>query len=238
MPPYAAQAPSSVQYIYMTNLFTLLAKIKTSIKRPKVVIGIVVVTLLITGGLLFAFTKETTTPTRVETLTHSTDTPDESKENAATHDWRGNPGDPKKIRIPDINVDTFVQRAGVDQHNRVAVPNNVHLASWFTDSQQPGQKGLSIISAHVTGRTTDGVFKQLGKLQEGNTFEVELGNGEIKRYKVIGKVQVKETEAANHLFSQNPKVNSQINLITCGGDFDKASNQYEERVIVSGALIN
>ncbi len=222
----------------MRTLLTTLVKIRADIRRPKVIVGIVVVTLLITGGLLFAFAKETTAPTRVETLTYSTDTPDESKENAATHDWRGNPGDPKKIRIPDINVDTFVQRAGVDQHNRVAVPDNVHLASWFTDSQQPGQKGLSIISAHVTGRTTDGVFKQLGKLQEGNTFEVELGNGEIKRYKVIGKVQVKESEAANHLFSQNPKVNSQINLITCGGNFDKASNQYEERVIVSGALIN
>jgi LPXTG-site transpeptidase (sortase) family protein len=169
-------------------------------------------------------------------ITYSTNEPDESKENADNYNWRGSPDEPKKIRITKINVDAYVQKAGVDQNKQVAVPNNVHLAGWFADSQKPGQNGLSIVAGHVTGRTTDGVFKELGKLKSGDEFEIELGSGEIKRYKVIENQQVKESESASILFSQNPKVKSQINLITCGGNFNNQTDQYEDRVIVSGEL--
>lgn len=171
------------------------------------------------------------------TITHSTDRPDESKKSADEYQWQGAPDEPKKIRIPKIGVDSFVQRAGVDQNNQIAVPTNVHLTSWFADSQKPGQDGLSIIAGHVSGRTTDGIFKGLAQLAEGDQFEVELGNGQILHYKVLSTTSAKASESANLLFSQNPKVRSQLNLITCGGNFDARTNQYEERVIVYTQLI-
>lgn len=169
-------------------------------------------------------------------ITTSTNNPDESKPNADNYNWQGAPDEPKKIRISKISVDAYVQKSGVDQDNRIAVPNNVHLASWFADSQKPGQNGLSIIAGHVSGRTTDGVFQQLKSLVNGDEFEIELGNGEIKRYTVVDTKQVKEAESANYLFSQQPDVTSQLNLITCGGTFNGDTQLYEDRVIVSGSL--
>lgn len=172
------------------------------------------------------------------TINYSEENPDESKSNAENYAWRGTPEEPKKIYIDKISVNAYIQKIGVDQHQKVAVPNNVHLAGWFAESQKPGQDGLSIIDGHVSGRSSEGIFKNLYKLTENDEFYVELGNGQMKKYKVIETSIVKEAEAAGVLFSQKPKIKSQLNLITCGGDFDRSTNQYPDRVIVSAELIN
>ncbi|MCA9343244.1 class F sortase [Candidatus Saccharibacteria bacterium] len=80
------------------------------------------------------------------------------------------------------------------------------------------------------------MFKQLKDLSAGDEFEIELGDGSVKYYKVIDTKQVSEAESASVLFSQSPNVKNQVNLITCGGNFDSNSDQYEDRIIVSGAL--
>lgn len=213
-------------------------KVLPKSRKQKIVTLIILSTLsiiLIIGALLLSRNDK---PTEEPLITYSTDQPDESKTNANNYNWSGSADEPKKIRITKIGVDAYVQKAGVDQDKKVAVPNNVHLAGWFADSQKPGQNGLSVISGHVSGRTTDGVFKDLSKLQKSDEFEIELGNGQVMRYKVIDTVTVKESESAGVLFSQNPRVKSQVNLITCGGDFDESANQYPDRIIVSAELIN
>lgn len=212
-------------------------KIASETKKHKSAAKVIVIVLsivLVGGILLLPKEKEAEAE---PLITYSTKTPDESKTNADNYNWRGAPDEPKKIRISKINVDAFIQKAGIDQENKVAVPTNVHLAGWFAESQKPGQNGLSIISGHVSGQTVDGgVFKQLEQLKNGDEFEVEMGNGDVKRYKVIDTKKVKENESANYLFSQNPKVKSQVNLITCAGNFNSDTQLYDERVIVSGEL--
>ncbi|MCA9343243.1 hypothetical protein KC950_04515 [Candidatus Saccharibacteria bacterium] len=132
----------------------IINKTKAKLKNKKIlnVLIVSVLSILLIGGWLY-FNK-TDTPQEEQLITYSTDQPDESKANADNYNWNGAPDEPKKIRISKIGVDAYVQKSGVDQDNRVAVPNNVHLTSWFADSQKPGQNGLSIISGHVSGRTT------------------------------------------------------------------------------------
>lgn len=206
--------------------------------RRQAAVVLLIVSMLTIGGLAIYRITRNSPPQEEPLITYSTPEPDESRENADTYNWRGAPDEPRKIKISKVGVDAYVQKAGVDQDQKVAVPSNVHLAGWFADSVKPGQNGLSIISGHVTGRTTEGVFNQLGSLKEGDEFEIELGSGEIKRYKVIGTVTVKEAESASYLFSQSPRVISQVNLVTCGGNFDNTADQYEDRIIVSGELIS
>lgn len=208
--------------------------------KNKKLLAVIVVSILLAGVSLFLLLKDnikSNTPKEEPLITYSTDTPDESKPSADNYNWRGSADEPKKIRINKLSVDAYIQKAGVDQNKKVAVPNNVHLAGWFADSVKPGQNGLSIVAGHVSGRGTDGVFKKLDSLQNGDEFEVELGNGDIKKYRVINTRQVKETESAQYLFNQDPKVLSQLNLITCGGNFNSSNNQYDDRVIISAELI-
>lgn len=210
----------------------------TARKKLIIIISLLVV-VLIGAVLLFAFTRQKSTGVQLqhEEIVYSTDTPDESIENALNYNWTGSADEPKKISIDTMNVDAFIQRAGVDQHNKIAVPNSVHLAGWFTGSAQPGKNGLSIIAAHVNGINTDGLFKKLDTLKENDEFEVELGNGTKLRYRVLGSVTVPEAESASVLFSQNPKVTSQVNLITCGGVYDESTKTFSDRTIVSAELL-
>lgn len=205
-------------------------------KKYKIIIFTIMVLFIVGIFIVTKRHKNTEKPNAPETVTYSTDTPDESKANADTYSWKGAENDPKKLRIQSIGVDAYVQRMGVDQNNKIAVPNNIHLTGWFTNSQQPGQDGLSIIAGHVTGKKGDGVFKHLGDMKAGDLFEVETGSGAIKHYKVIEVKQMKESESADYLFSQKPNTKSQLNLITCGGRFDSSAHMYDDRVIVVGEL--
>lgn len=170
-------------------------------------------------------------------VTYSTSTPDEEKVDESTYSWQGLPDDPKYISLPTINASGFIQHVGVDQNQQIAVTTNIHFAGWFVDSAKPGQKGLSIIDGHVTGRQNNGIFERLAQINQGDEFTIELGDGSVKKYVVTGKVTLAATEAASALFSQDPANSSQLNLITCAGNIDE-NGQYEQRVIVSSKLLN
>ena len=219
----------------------MIKKLLNGVRKQKILVGSVLLIAAIFIVPWFIYGREQAKPVVYKkaaepVITVSTDKPDESKKNADNYNWSGAPEDPKKIKIGKIAVDAFVQQAGVDQNKAVAVPNNVHLASWFTESVRPGQLGLSIIDGHVSGPTVDGVFKNLNKLAKDDTFEIEQGNGVVLKYKVVEKVELKVAESAAYLFSQKPEIKSQLNLITCGGQYDRTAKQFVNRVIVAASL--
>jgi sortase (surface protein transpeptidase) len=172
-----------------------------------------------------------------DVVTRSTDKPDE-KPVSKDYAWKGGDRDPKFIELPSIASSGFVQQMGVDQNKQIAVPTNIHLAGWFVDSVRPGRKGLSIIVGHVNGVQSDaGIFKQLGKLKAEEEFKLTLGNGDKLTYKVMDVKSYKTAESANYLFSQSPGIESQLNLVTCSGSYDKAARSYDQRTIVTAKLL-
>lgn len=181
---------------------------------------------------------EVGTPKEGETTTFSTNTPDETKVDKQTYEWVGLDTEPKYIYLPTIGAEGFIQKVGVDQNKQIAVPNNIHFAGWFTDSSLPGQKGLSIIDGHVTGRFNDAIFKDLTNIKVDDTFQVEFGDNTKKTFKVFELQTIAVDEAASVLFSQKSKISSQLNLITCTGDFDEKNQLYNKRLIVYSTLIN
>ena len=160
----------------------------------------------------------------------STAQPDEQKP-PTTYVWSGSPNDPKRITLPIINAQGFVQKVDVDQHQQMAVPNNIHMAGWFVKSQAPGSKGLSIINGHVDGHSLPGIFSELAKMGIGNQFTVEMGDGRVLNYAVKRVQTVPTAQAADALYSQDPGIARQLNLITCGGNFTESAG-YDQRIIV------
>jgi len=199
-------------------------------------------TLLLTGILLLIAVatvfllllrphSEDATTSATEVINFTTDTPDETKPDD-TFAWKGNANDPKKIIIPSLNIDNFIQNVGVDQNKQIAAPNNVHVAGWFVDGARPGDRGLSIIDGHLNGRQSDGVFLNLDKAETGMEFSVKFGDGSTRKFVIKNVQTVNLDQAANVLFSQDPNIKSQLNLITCGGNFDADARLYDKRVIV------
>jgi LPXTG-site transpeptidase (sortase) family protein len=102
----------------------------------------------------------------------------------------------------------------------------------------PGEPGLSVIDGHISGiYNTDGIFQHLDKLKNGDTFTVTLGSGKRLTYSVYDNRSVPVGEAVAALLRQDAGVKSQLNLITCGGQYNKASDSYDHRVIVSAKLV-
>lgn len=170
-----------------------------------------------------------------EVVTTSTDTPDETP--ITSDDYHVPADHPRQILIPSIGAKGFIQRVGVDQNNAVAVPTNVHLAGWFTDSSLPGQPGLSLVDGHVQGVYQPGIFKQLSMVSPGDTIEVEMGDLTKHRYEIIDIKTLTPEQTTDVQFVQLPNVSSQLNLITCGGTYDKATKQYDRRILVRAKLL-
>lgn len=214
-----------------------LKKLVKKYPRKSAMLLLFVVVLSVAGVVLIVKNSNQQKVTPNTTVTYSTDTPDEDKP-GDDFKWWGGRNDPKYIRIPSIKAEGYIQNVGVDQKKQIAVPNNIHMAGWFVDSARPGNKGLSIIDGHVTGRVNDGIFKNLGNLKQGDSYSVEMGDGSIKNYKVIKIVSVATKDSASVLFSQSSKVKSQLNLITCGGNFNQKTQQYDKRIIVASELVS
>jgi LPXTG-site transpeptidase (sortase) family protein len=215
-------------------------RIGLGFKKKKILLPIVLAILVLLAIASYHFSRPETPAATVKAavVTYSTDTPDETKPDKS-YEWKGAPNDPKHITLPTIETEGFIQNVGVDQYKQVAVPNNTHLAGWFTNSVKPGEKGLSIIDGHLNGRrSNEGIFANLQKLKKDNIFTIEFGNNSVKKFKVIDINTVTIGDAANALFSQDPSIKNQLNLITCGGNFDKQSQQYDKRIIVISELVS
>lgn len=142
------------------------------------------------------------------------------------------PDKPRKITITSAGIVAFIQQVAIDQHGAVAVPNNVNLTGWYTGSVKPGEAGVSIIDGHVYGRYGPAVFTNLHKVQSGDVMTVEFGDGTKHEFSVFASKQVPLSEASSTMLYQEPGVERQLNVITCGGTFDKTTQSYPDRLIV------
>ena len=197
--------------------------------RPVVVVFTCILVILVLS-IASSNDSQNDTNTPGPTITFSTDTPEENLPETIGYTWKGTSLEPKRLIIPTLNVDSYVQKVGVDQNTQIAVPNNIHIAGWFVDSVLPGADGLSIIDGHVNGRNSDeGVFKRLKELKQGDEVIVESGDGTRTTFKVYSGESLPKDSVADKLFSQVPTIRRQLNLITCTGTYDSTSRTYSDR---------
>ena len=169
-----------------------------------------------------------------EAVTQSTDKPDETppKCDDAYHVAAASP---RKIEITSIGVDGCLQKVGIDQHNAIAVPSNIHLAGWFTESAIPGEKGLSIIDGHVLGRFNDAIFARLKELKQDETIRIQLGDLSYKTFIVQSVDSYEEKDTMNEVYKPFDGERRLI-LITCDGTYNRAANSYDKRIVVRATL--
>ena len=204
--------------------------------RKQYILGGVVAVAVAASGAFILF-RQSAKPTKAVVITQSTDKPSEEKP-GKDYKWSGGPEDPKKIIISKVGVDSYVQQVGVDQNNQVAVPNNLFMVGWFVKTVQPGKPGLSVIDGHVTNRKNLGVFNDLNKLVKGDRYTVLQGSGKKLTYEVIDMQTLPADKSVAVIFSQDPSVKSQLNLVTCAGIFNEQTRQYPDRLVVAAKLVD
>ncbi len=200
-------------------------------KRPLMIFLAIALALLL-AGTAWLLMRQQGLPRPDEVITYSTDKPSEKPLPVETTTYNVAADMPKAIYLPSIEAEGLIQKAGVDQTGRIAVPTNVNLAGWYVSSVKPGDRGLSIISGHVDGREGPGIFKRLGDLRRNDRFTVAYGDGSTRTFTVREVTHVVEGDAASLLFAKQKDIDSQLNLITCAGTFDPNSRTYDQRIVV------
>lgn len=173
-----------------------------------------------------------------QVVTTSTDTPSETPPGDSCKEQAVAPSDPHVLKMPSIGVDSCIQKVGTDQNGDIAVPGNIHLVGWYVKSVAPGEKGISLIDGHVSGRYSEAIFKRLKDLAPGAQISVQRGDGQVVHFEVVDVASYPADKVMDVLFDTLDGVESQLTLITCGGKFDRQAQAYADRIVVRAKLIS
>lgn len=143
---------------------------------------------------------------------------------------------PERLVIPKLKIDANSESVGMDKQGRMDIPQQVTNVAWYNLGVKPGQKGNAVFAGHFD--KPDGspsVFYEINKLAKGDLIETSDINGK----KLI--FEVTETRVVDlnkfplqEVFGETNKI--RVNLITCGGKWDKEKKEYSERTIVFSEL--
>lgn len=139
---------------------------------------------------------------------------------------------PKILNIPKLEINAKVQSVGLNSSDEMEVPSNNDDVAWFGLGVAPGEKGSAVVAGHLNGRSGEpAIFWDLHKLKIGDDIYV-VDNDENKKHFQVVSVEKYKTNSApmEKIFGLNDGV--YLNLITCGGKWDRIENTYDERLVV------
>ena len=97
--------------------------------------------------------------------------------------------------------------------------------------------GTAVIEGHVDSYDGPAVFFRLGALKPGNHIDVTLADGVTGVFRVTGvREYAKDEFPAETVYG--PSDYAALRVITCGGDFDRATGHYLGSVVVFASLVS
>lgn len=142
---------------------------------------------------------------------------------------------PKYLIIPKLHINTNIYAVGKTEKGAIDAPQTAWGTGWYQEGALPGNgKGAALIDGHVNDSfNTPGIFYELSSLLPGDKITIIRGDDSELQYQVtrvdeepLGSVDM------NKVLSPIESDKEGLNLITCGGKYDKAAETYTNRVIV------
>lgn len=141
-------------------------------------------------------------------------------------------GLPVRLKIPKINVDAAFEYVGLTADGSMDAPKSQDNVAWFNLGPRPGENGSAAVAGHYgikDGKAS--VFDNLRKLRKGDKIYIEDDKGLITVFAVRESRRYDMNANASDVFVSNDG-KSHLNLITCEGVWDKASQSYSKRLVV------
>jgi LPXTG-site transpeptidase (sortase) family protein len=138
---------------------------------------------------------------------------------------------PVRLRIPVLGITTPLDRLGRQADGVIAVPDSPTVAAWFDEGPRPGQPGPAVVVGHVDSRRGPGVFFRLNQMKPGQAVYVDRADGTTVAFAVTSVARVPKTEFPTEKV-YSPTLTPSLQLVTCGGNFDRSRRSYVDNVIV------
>lgn len=147
-------------------------------------------------------------------------------------------GIPVRLEIPEIKVDANIQFVGQNDKNEMDTPSNGTDVAWYKFGPRPGEPGNAVIAGHLDTFTSRfGVFMNLEKLAIGSDIYVKDDAGKTYHFKVTKKESYGYRDApVKEIFGESDT--AKLNLITCGGVWDRKAQSYTERLVIYTELVS
>ncbi len=144
---------------------------------------------------------------------------------------------PLSVGIPDIGVDSSLVRLGLGSDGSLDVPGDFGVAGWWTGGSAPGDPGAAVVVGHVDSFKGRAVFYRLRELTPGQPIVVRRSDGSTVTFIVEALRQYpKDKLPIDAIYGPTPEPT--LRLITCGGTFDRARDEYRDNVVVFARLLS
>jgi LPXTG-site transpeptidase (sortase) family protein len=141
-------------------------------------------------------------------------------------------GQPVRLRIPGINVDSAIESVGLIAGGAMDTPKNFTNVAWFNLGQRPGEIGSAVIAGHygiIDGKAS--AFDNLHKLRQGDKLSIEDDKGSVISFVVRESRSYDPDADASGVFTSSDG-KSHLNLIACEGIWDETTQSYSRRLVV------
>jgi sortase (surface protein transpeptidase) len=142
---------------------------------------------------------------------------------------------PVALNIPAIAVSVPVSELGLNPDNSVEVPSNSQNVGWYDLGPSPGQTGSAVILGHVDTYQGPGVFFEVRSLAPGDDVSVTLVSGAVAHFTVTSVVLYSKDDFPDDEV-YGPHGGSDLQLVTCGGEFDHQTGHYLSNVVAYTSL--
>ncbi|MDA8355404.1 MAG: class F sortase [Actinomycetota bacterium] len=143
---------------------------------------------------------------------------------------------PVFLHIPAIDVEVSLSALGLNPDGTAQVPTDFAQPGWYRFGPTPGQVGSAVILGHVDSYRGTAVFFELRTLQAGDSIEVTLADGVVVHFAVTSVAMYTKAQfPAEQVYASHGY--AALQLVTCGGQFDRATGHYLSNVVVYSTLV-
>lgn len=139
---------------------------------------------------------------------------------------------PVEVAVPAIGVRSGLVGLRLNNDGSLQVPTDYAQAGWYSQGPAPGDVGQpAVIVGHVDSTKGPAVFFKLKELHNGDPVLVRRSDGTSVTFVVYRAAQYpKDNFPADQVYAPNP--DAELRLITCTGDFDRATGHYLGNYVV------
>jgi len=144
---------------------------------------------------------------------------------------------PTRLVIRSIGVNAPFTPLSMDAAGVLQPPPDTdnNLAGWYKAGVTPGQLGNAIVAGHVDTRTGPAVFFLLPFLHKGDPLDITRADGVVATFKVDSVHTFSKGAFPDQLvYGDTP--DAQLRLITCAGEYNRATHDYSDNVVVFAHL--
>jgi LPXTG-site transpeptidase (sortase) family protein len=140
--------------------------------------------------------------------------------------------DPVRLRIPKLKVDARIVPVGVNYAGEMDSPKDAWTVAWYAPGYKPTEEGNAVLAGHTDYiNVGPAVFYSLKTMAKGDRVFIVAADSKEYEFEVTEIEQCKAAQCpAERIFGPNP--NRGLNLITCVGNFNRATLEYDQRIIV------